>query len=105
MQFYVPIPWPLALILGVFIGLARVIKWVAVRVFWPALLYAAGFFYGYTKTKFTILRGRMAERREWRRRAAQAVADFERVEKEAEQYFSCRVIEGEARRIEEGEQK
>lgn len=110
MQFYVPIPWPLALFAGLFIGLARVIKWVAVRVFWPVVLlvaraaaYAGGFLYGFTRARMQQLARRLAEWRAARQRLEQAKRDFERVEREVDEYCATRepgrIIEGEARRL------
>lgn len=110
MQFFIPVPWPLALFFFPFLLMARGIIWLARLawrgVLWPLVLqdiYLIAWLWGYCKTKFFMLREQIRERRELRRRAEQAVADFERVEKEAEQYFAGRVIEGEARRVEDAE--
>lgn len=106
MQFYVPIPWPLALIAGVFIGLARVIKWIAVRLIWPLLshgaarlAYAGGFLWGYSRERVR----RALSQRARLRAAARIEQEIDRIGREIEEYRAAReagrVIDGEARRV------
>lgn len=102
MQFFIPIPWPLALFLLPFFLMARGVIWLARRAL-PYFLYFAGWLWGYHKTKFLMLRERIKERREVRRRMEQAKRDFEKVEREVQQYAAGRVIDGEARRLEDAE--
>lgn len=100
MQFYVPIPWPLALFFLPFFLMARGIIWLARRA-WPHLLYSVGWLWGYHKTKFLMLRSAIAQRRAYRQRVEKFKRDVDAVGREVEEYCAGRVIDGECRQIED----